>query len=187
VPFVVPLGVGAHLERWSVPSSRIIELDWNESTVASGLTLTATAARHFSGRMRQDNSTLWASWVVTGRDRRIFYTGDSGYFDDYAEIGASHGPFDATLVQIGAYSPYWPDIHMTPEQGVATHVAVRGGLMIPVHWCTFNLALHRWSEPVERLSAEAAAHGVSVAVPLPGQTVDVDAAPATEPWWRAVA
>jgi L-ascorbate metabolism protein UlaG (beta-lactamase superfamily) len=187
VPFVAPLGVGAHLERWSVPSSRIVELDWNESTSAGGLTLMATAARHFSGRLRQDNSTLWASWVIAGSDRRVFYTGDSGYFDGYAEIGASHGPFDATLIQIGAYSPYWPDIHMTPEEGVATHLAVRGGLMIPVHWCTFILALHTWAEPVERLSSEAAARGVTVAVPRPGQIVDVDAVPAADPWWRAVA
>jgi len=187
VPFVVPLGVGAHLERWSVPPSRIIELDWDESTSVAGVSLTATAARHFSGRLRQDNSTLWASWVIAGRDRRVFYTGDSGFFGDYAAIGAAHGPFDATLVQIGAYSPYWPDIHMTPEEGVATHVAVGGSVMIPVHWCTFTLALHTWAEPVERLTLEAAARGVSLAVPRPGQILDVDALPAGDPWWRAVA
>ena len=187
VPFVVPLGVGAHLERWGVPPSRITELDWNEHTTVAGLTLTATAARHFSGRLKQDNSTLWASWVITGRVRRIFYTGDSGFFDGYAAIGRSHGPFDATLVQVGAYSPYWPDIHMTPEEGVATHLAVRGGLLVPVHWCTFNLALHTWSEPVERLAAEAAARGVDFAIPRPGQLVDVAGVPALDPWWRAVA
>jgi L-ascorbate metabolism protein UlaG (beta-lactamase superfamily) len=187
VPFVMPLGVGAHLERWSVPPSRIVELDWNESTSVAGVTLTATAARHFSGRRRQDNSTLWASWAIAGRDRRVFYTGDSGFFADYAAIGSAHGPFDATLIQIGAYSPYWPDIHMTPEEGVATHLAVRGSLMIPVHWCTFTLALHTWAEPVERLALEASARGVSFAVPSPGQIVDVDAMRSDDPWWRAVA
>jgi L-ascorbate metabolism protein UlaG (beta-lactamase superfamily) len=187
VPFVVPLGVGSHLERWGVPEARIVELDWSESVTVSGLELTATAARHFSGRLRQDNSTLWASWVVAGRDRRIFYTGDSGFFDDYAKIGAAYGPFDATLVQVGAYSPYWPDIHMTPEEGVATHLAVRGNLMVPVHWCTFNLALHPWSEPMERLSAEAVARDVQVAIPRPGQLLDVDAVPKPDAWWRAIA
>ena len=121
-PFVVPLGVGAHLERWGIDPERVVELDWDEHTDVGGLRLTATAARHFSGRLRQDNSTLWASWVVAGPTRRVFYTGDSGFFDDYAVIGAQHGPFDATLVQIGAYSPYWPDIHMTPEEGVAAHL-----------------------------------------------------------------
>jgi len=192
VPIVVPLGVGAHLERWSVPPSRIVELDWEETVRVAGVDLTAAAARHFSGRLRQDNGTLWASWVIAGRSRRVFYTGDSGFFDGYATIGATHGPFDATLVQIGAYSPYWPDIHMTPEQGLAAHLAVRGSLMIPVHWCTFNLALHGWSEPVERLSTEALStealsSGARIAVPNPGQILDVAAAAPTTPWWRAIA
>jgi L-ascorbate metabolism protein UlaG (beta-lactamase superfamily) len=188
VPFVVPLGVGAHLERWGVRPERIVELDWDESVMTGGLTLTATAARHFSGRRRPvENGTLWASWVVTGANRKVFYTGDSGYFDDYAAIGDRHGPFDVTLIQIGAYSPYWPDIHMTPEEGVATHLAVRGGLLVPVHWATFNLALHSWSEPVERLLADAARHGVRVAVPRPGQLLDAGDVPDPDPWWRAVA
>lgn len=186
-PFVVPLGVGAHLERWGVPPSRIVELDWEESWSEGTLTLTATAARHFSGRLRQDNSTLWASWVVAGRERRAFYTGDSGYFDGYRAIGEQHGPFDVTLVQVGAYSPYWPDIHMTPEEGVDTHLAVRGGLLVPVHWCTFNLALHSWSEPMERLTAAAREHDVRLAVPRPGQTVDAGEPPAADHWWRTVA
>jgi L-ascorbate metabolism protein UlaG (beta-lactamase superfamily) len=188
VPFVLPLGVGAHLERWGVPASRIIELDWEERASIAGLELVATAARHFSGRRRPgENTTLWASWVVAGPSRKVFYTGDSGYFDDYAKIGAAHGPFDLTLVQVGAYSPYWPDIHMTPEEGVATHLAVRGQVLVPVHWATFNLSLHSWSEPVERILADAAAHDVRVAIPRPGELLDLDDLPTADPWWRAVA
>ncbi|HEU5472845.1 MAG TPA: MBL fold metallo-hydrolase [Actinophytocola sp.] len=187
VPFVVPLGVGAHLERWGVPPARIVELDWEERATVGGVELVATAARHFSGRRRPgENSTLWASWVVAGRDRRVFYTGDSGFFDDYAKIGAGHGPFDLTLVQIGAYSPYWPDIHMTPEEGLATHLAVGGGVLVPVHWATFNLALHSWDEPVERLLAAAAAEGARVVVPRPGEPLDLDDLPRAEHWWRTV-
>ncbi|EXG79476.1 MBL fold metallo-hydrolase [Cryptosporangium arvum] len=186
-PFLVPLGVGAHLERWGVPGDRIVELDWDETATIAGLGFTATAARHFSGRLRSDNATLWASWVVAGVDRKVFYTGDSGYFEGYETIGAAHGPFDLTLVQIGAYAPYWPDIHMTPEEGVAAHVAVNGGLLVPVHWGTFNLALHDWSEPVERLLTEAEECGVLVAVPRPGEAVDVDAPPKPDGWWRSVA
>ena len=188
VPFVMPLGVGAHLERWGIPPDQIIELDWEERASIAGLELIATAARHFSGRRRPgENTTLWASWVVAGPNRRVFYTGDSGFFDDYAKIGAAHGPFDLTLIQVGAYSPYWPDIHMTPEEGVATHLAVRGGLLVPVHWATFNLSLHSWSEPVERVLADAAKHDARVAVPIPGQLLDVDGLPKPDPWWRAVA
>jgi L-ascorbate metabolism protein UlaG (beta-lactamase superfamily) len=185
-PFVVPLGVGAHLERWKIPSSRIIELDWDESTEVGGLRITAAAAQHFSGRGFARDDTLWASWVLERKGRRVFYTGDSGYFDGYAAIGERHGPFDATLVQIGAYDQAWPDIHMTPEEGVTAHQDVRGELLIPVHWGTFNLAVHDWTDPVDRVWAEAKARGVRLAVPRPGERVDVDAAPSVDGWWQAL-
>jgi L-ascorbate metabolism protein UlaG (beta-lactamase superfamily) len=185
-PFLVPLGVGAHLDRWGVPAARIIELDWGESAEVAGLRLTATAAQHFSGRTLARDRTLWTSWVVAGPTRRVFYTGDSGYFDGYSAIGAAHGPFDATLVQIGAYDARWPDIHMTPEQGVAAHLDLRGGLLVPVHWATFVLAFHAWSEPVDRLWREARARRVAVAVPRPGERVDVDDPPPVDNWWQAL-
>jgi L-ascorbate metabolism protein UlaG (beta-lactamase superfamily) len=185
--FVVPLGVGAHLEKWRIPLERIIELDWDERTTVAGVELIATAARHFSGRLKPGgNGTLWASWILAGKDRKVFYTGDSGYFDGYKDIGAEHGPFDVTLIQVGAYSPYWPDIHMTPEEGIATHQAVRGGLMVPVHWGTFNLAMHSWAEPVERVLADADKNDVRMAVPRPGQLLDVSEPGSPDGWWRAI-
>ncbi|MFG1799654.1 MBL fold metallo-hydrolase [Micromonospora carbonacea] len=186
-PFVVPLGVGAHLERWGVPEDRIVELDWAESHRIGGLTITATAAQHFSGRGLRRDGTLWSSWVVAGARRRVFYTGDSGYFDGYVEIGAEHGPFDVTLIQIGAYDRAWPSIHMFPEEAVAAHLDLRGGLLLPVHWATFNLALHDWSEPVDRLWAEAKARDVRLAVPRPGERVVVDDPPAVDGWWQSIA
>lgn len=186
-PFLVPLGVGAHLDRWGVPKDRIIELDWAESHHVGGLTITATAAQHFSGRGLRRDGTLWSSWVVAGAHRKVFYTGDSGYFDGYAEIGTEHGPFDVTLMQIGAYDRAWPTIHMFPEEAVAAHLDLRGGLLVPVHWATFNLALHDWSEPVDRLWAEAKARDVRLAVPRPGERVVVDEPPAVDGWWQAVA
>jgi len=186
-PFLVPLGVGAHLERWGVPATRIIELDWNEKSTVAGLEFIATAARHFSGRGFSRDQTLWSSWVIAGPTRKVFYSGDTGYFPGFAQIGEEHGPFDATLVQVGAYGDAWPDIHMVPEDGVATHVDVRGGLMIPVHWATFNLALHDWSEPADRTWREAKARDVALAIPRPGERVDVDNPPAVDGWWQAIA
>ncbi len=192
-PFLVPLGVGAHLQRWGVPESRILELDWDESATVSGVRFTITAARHFSGRGFTRDETLWGSWVISGPtptegpQRKIFYTGDTGYFDGFARIGAEHGPFDATLVQVGAYGEGWPDIHMTPEDGVKAHRDVRGGLMIPVHWCTYVLAFHAWAEPVERAWREAKEHDVRLAVPRPGQRIDVDNPPEVDGWWQAAA
>lgn len=185
-PFVVPLGVGAHLRRWRVPPDRIIELDWHEGTDIAGVRITAAPGQHFSGRAFTRNNTLWASWIIASRRQRVFYTGDSGYFPGYAGIGAKYGPFDATLVQVGAYHPAWPDIHMTPEEGVATHLDVRGGLLIPVHWATFRLAMHAWNEPAERTWREAKAHDVALAVPRPGERIDVGDPPPFEPWWQAL-
>jgi L-ascorbate metabolism protein UlaG (beta-lactamase superfamily) len=182
--FVVPLGVGAHLEHWGVPAGRIVELDWDdEHEIAAGVRLVAAAAQHFSGRGFGRDRTLWASWVVAGPRHRAYYTGDSGYFPGYAEIGADHGPFDVTLVQIGAYDRAWPGIHMTPEEGVAAHLDVQGGLLVPVHWGTFVLAMHPWAEPVDRLLSEASATGAVVAVPRPGELVDTVAPPEPDGWW----
>ncbi|MBB4895903.1 L-ascorbate metabolism protein UlaG (beta-lactamase superfamily) [Streptomyces olivoverticillatus] len=191
--FVVPLGVGAHLEHWGVAADRIAELDWHESTHVAGLTLTATPARHFCGRaLRNTQHTLWASWVVAGPEHRIFHSGDTGYFPGFADIGEQYGPFDATMVQIGAYSEFWPDIHMTPEEGMRAHVDLQGGdagagVMLPIHWGTFNLAPHPWEEPAEGSVAAAAQLGARIAVPCPGRPFEPAAGLPLDPWWRAVA
>ncbi|MDI2125841.1 MBL fold metallo-hydrolase [Yinghuangia seranimata] len=183
-PFLVPLGIGAHLQRWGVPDERIIELDWEERAEVAGLTFTSTAARHFSGRTLRRNDTLWGSWVIAGDAHKVFYAGDSGYFDGYARIGAEHGPFDLTLMPIGAYSENWPDIHMNPEEAVNAHLDLGGELLLPVHWATFNLAFHAWTEPVNRLWGEAKARDVRIAVPRPGDRVDVADAPQLSAWWE---
>ncbi|GIH95880.1 MBL fold metallo-hydrolase [Planobispora siamensis] len=183
-PFLVPLGIGAHLERWDVPAERIIELDWEEEAQVAGLRFVATAARHFSGRTFRRDDTLWGSWVVAGAHKRVFYAGDSGYFDGYARIGADHGPFDLTLMPIGAYSPSWPDIHMDPEEAVTAHLDLGGSLLLPVHWATFTLALHPWAEPVDRLRHEAKARDVRIVVPRPGDRVDAGDPPLLDPWWE---
>ncbi|GAA3057427.1 MBL fold metallo-hydrolase [Kitasatospora albolonga] len=186
-PFAVPLGIGGHLRSWGVPEHRIIELDWDETCTLGDLTVTLTSAHHFSGRGTTRNTTLWGSWVIAGPSRKVYYTGDSGYFEGYARIGEQHGPFDAALVQIGAYDTAWADIHMTPEDAVLAHRELRGGLLVPVHWCTFRLGLHPWAEPVERLLVAAKEHAVPVAVPRPGQRVDVDSPPELDGWWETVA
>ncbi len=186
--FAVPLGVGAHLECWGVPAERIVELDWWESAEVAGLTLTATPARHYCSRGPRTSALfLWASWVVAGEGHRIFHSGDTGYFPGFAEIGRRLGPFDATMMQVGAYSDFWPEVHMTPEEGVRAHLDLSGELLLPIHWCTFNLALHPWEEPAERVVAAAQALGARLAVPRPGKPFEPAAPPALRLWWRAVA
>src|SRR5690606_17868140 len=124
-PFLMPLGVGAHLERWGVSRDRIVELDWGESHGVAGLRLTLTAARHFSGRALTRDQTLWGSWVLAGARRRVFYTGDTGYFDGFAGIGREYRPVDSALVQVGAYREAWLDTHLAPTDGLHGHAHVR--------------------------------------------------------------
>ncbi|MFI1014885.1 MBL fold metallo-hydrolase [Streptomyces sp. NPDC020965] len=190
--FAVPLGVGAHLERWGVSADRLHELDWHETAEVAGIRLTATPARHFCGRgLRNQQHTLWASWAVAGPEHRIYHSGDTGYFPGFRDIGAEHGPFDATMIQIGAYSAYWPDIHMTPAEGMRAHLDLQGGraagVMLPIHWGTFNLAPHPWAEPGEGTVTAALETGARIALPRPGEPFEPTAAVPAEPWWRAVA
>ncbi|RVW06382.1 MBL fold metallo-hydrolase [Rhodococcus spongiicola] len=185
--FVVPVGVGAHLRRWNVPDARIVELDWDESVEVAGLTLTCTEARHFSGRGLSRDTTLWASWVIAGPRRKVFFGGDSGYTPRFADLGRRYGPFDVTLLPVGAYDEHWPDIHMNPEEAVRTHLDVGGALLIPIHWATFNLAFHSWGEPITRLTDAAATAGVEMSVPMVGQRVDAMRPAAQEKWWKDLA
>jgi L-ascorbate metabolism protein UlaG (beta-lactamase superfamily) len=183
--FFVPLGIGAHLRTWRIPDDRIVELDWNESAQLGELTLVCTPARHFSGRFLTRNVTLWSSWALIGPRHRAFFGGDTGYSKSFADIGADHGPFDLTLMPVGAYHPGWPDIHMNPEDAIRAHRDVTDrGLLVPIHWATFRLAPHPWAEPVERLLTAAEPAGVRVVVPKPGQRVDPGTSSDGEPWWR---
>src|SRR5246127_2776150 len=186
-PFFVPLGVGAHLRSWGIPEHRIIELDWHQGAKLDQLTVICMPARHFSGRFTDRNTTLWASWAFIGPSHRAYFGGDTGFTKSFAQIGADHGPFDLTLLPIGAYNTAWPDIHMNPEEAVRAHLDVTdsgSGLLVPIHWGTFRLAPHPWAEPVERLLAAATPAHVEVAVPTPGQRIDPAAPRGFNPWWR---
>ena len=185
--FVVPLGIGAHLERWSVRPERIVELDWGETTTVGPLTLTALPARHYSGRLPwKPNETLWASWGAEANGKRVYFSGDTGLWERFREIGEKHGPFDLCLLKIGAYGETWPDIHMTPEEAVEAYGRLGGrGLLVPIHWATFNLAFHEWGEPADRLvQAAGKSPDARWYVPRPGEMVDAAAPPAQTIWWR---
>ena len=187
VHWIAPLGVGEWLRRWGVAESDVTELDWWDSTVVGDATLTATPARHFSGRgPRSTDRTLWCGWAITNADKRVYYAGDTAMQHEFAEIGERLGPFDLTMIEIGAYDKLWPDVHIGPEQAIAAHRLVRGGVMLPVHWGLFDLALHGWTEPIERVLAAAAEQGVRVATPRPGGMVEPATVAAVERWWPAL-
>lgn len=171
--FIVPLGVGEILLKWGIPPNRIIELDWWQSTQFGRIRLTATPARHYSGRsLIKGNRTLWAGWAMTGSEHRVWYSGDTGYQVDFAKIGERLGPFDVTLIEVGEYGNLWPDYHLGPEQAAEVDREVRGKVIIPVHWGLLQLAYHGWTEPAERVLVAARCYGVEVLIPHPGESVE---------------
>jgi L-ascorbate metabolism protein UlaG (beta-lactamase superfamily) len=187
--FVVPLGVGARLNGWGVAVEAVVELDWWQTTRIGEVTVTATPASHFSGRsvFRGDRDrTLWAGFAIHGPTHRVYYSGDTGMSPGFSAIGDRLGPFDAALIEVGAYDQLWADLHLGPEQAVEAFNQVRGKLLIPVHWGTFDLALHSWTEPVERLFVAAEEAAIPLAIPRIGQSVEPSAPPPVERWWPQV-
>jgi L-ascorbate metabolism protein UlaG (beta-lactamase superfamily) len=183
--FIVPLAVGARLVDWGVPEDKIVELDWwQEYSLDQKLMVAATPAQHFSGRGITDrNKTLWASWVIKTPFHKIFFSGDSGYFGGFKQIGDKYGPFDMTFIECGAYGKSWPKVHMFPEQTVQAHQDLKGNVLHPIHWGTFNLALHPWYEPMERLTAAARLNMVKIATPVVGETTVYRSSIPTARWW----
>jgi L-ascorbate metabolism protein UlaG (beta-lactamase superfamily) len=187
VPIVTALGVGAHLEKYGIAPERIFELDWNESVELPGLRFTATPSQHFSGRGVSDrNRTLWASWVIESGRRKVFFSGDTGLSEQFAVIGREHGPFDLVMLEVGAFHPSWGDIHLGPENALKVFSMLGGGTLLPVHWGTFNLALHAWDEPAETLLDLSTHHRGRVITPRLGQPVESTRIEAPTPWWREV-
>ncbi len=190
VRWVCPVVVGVLLERFGVRRERVTELDWTQSIRIAGqdseLELTAVPSRHFSGRSLSNRfHTLWASYVLAGPQHRVYYGADSGLWDGFAEIGRVYGPFDLTLLEIGAFHPLWADIHLGPDNAVEAFRRLGGGVLMPIHWGLFNLALHGWRQPMERLDALVAEHGLCVFSPPPGTPTEFS--PGQElrsSWWR---
>ena len=191
--FLTPLGVGDRLIAWGVPASKVQQLDWWQSATRGGIEFVATPAQHFSGRgLRDGNQTLWASWVMRGGAKdgndglRIFFSGDSGYFDGFKAIGDKYGPFDITLMETGAYDKMWPYVHMQPEETLQAHIDLRGKWLLPIHNGTFDLAMHTWHEPFDRITALANAQGVAITTPRMGEPLEVRQPHVGSAWWLTV-
>jgi len=187
VPFITSLGVGGHLERWGVSTERITELDWWEATSVNGVTITAAPAQHFSGRGIKDrNTTLWSSFHLRGPAHSFLYGADSGLTNEYADIGRRFGPFDMVALEIGAYHPSWGDIHLGPDNALTAYGMLGSGALLPIHWGTFNLAVHPWDEPIETVLRRAPSLGIPLVTPKLGEPVEPARAAAPAPWWRSV-
>ncbi|MGH7293501.1 MAG: MBL fold metallo-hydrolase [Polyangiaceae bacterium] len=189
VPFVTSLGVGAHLEAWGVPPERVTELDWWEHVdlPRGGVRITAAPSQHFSGRgMGSRNATLWSSFVVRGPLHSVFFSGDTGLTPAYATIRERLGPFDLAMLEVGAFHPAWGDIHLGPENALEALAMLGHPSLLPVHWGTFNLAMHAWDEPADALVQLAPARGARLVMPRLGEPVEPARAERFEPWLRTV-
>jgi len=184
--FIVPLGIGALLEDWGINPSKITELDWWEAYSSGSIKFHATPAVHYASRGLFDaNKRLWCSWSIVGKGKRAFISGDSGYFNGFKSIGERLGPFDVTFLKIGSYNDKgtWHSLHMTPEEAGQQHLDLRGQLLVPLHWATFDLALHPWYEPIERLLTFAEQKSITLITPEVGEKINLRGKPDTDHWW----
>lgn len=185
--FIAPLGVGDTLIEWGVPAEKVRQLNWWQSTEIHGIRFVATPAQHFSGRSLSDgNRTLWCSWVMLDGEQRIFFSGDTGYHDGFKLIGEQYGPFDLTLMETGAYNVEWPDVHMQPEETLQAHIDLRGKWLLPIHNGTFDLAMHAWHEPFDRILALAWDRSISITTPEMGQPFYLQYPSRGQAWWIKV-
>ncbi|MCA1596846.1 MAG: MBL fold metallo-hydrolase [Chloroflexi bacterium] len=194
--WITSAGTAKRLRQFGVPEERIAELDWTQTAevagrgAASSLRVTAWPARHFSGRTPWDRfTTLWSSFVLEGPKHRVYFGADSGLWRGFAEVASQYGGFDLTMLEIGAFHPLWADIHLGPDGAAEAYRQMGGpekaGLLLPIHWGLFNLALHGWREPIERLTAIAAEEGWPLWVPRPGEPAEVRRGQGlVSDWWQ---
>src|SRR5271156_6015189 len=185
--WVTSLGVGESLRQFGVNAEKIAELDWTQSVMVGELKMTAVPSRHFSGRgMFNRFETLWSAFVLKGPKHTVYFGADSGWWEGFAEIGAAYGPFDLTMLEIGAFDVMWDGIHLGPDGAARAFEALGGkGLMMPIHWGLFALALHAWRWPMERMLELAGERGIMLWAPEPGRPTEVVAeAEVRSDWWR---
>jgi len=183
VRWITSLGVGAVLRGFGVPADRITELDWTERAQVGGVTITSVPARHFSGRSLSNRcETLWASFVLRGPRHAVYYGADSGMWEGFRTIGEEYGPFDLTMLEVGAFDELWKDIHLGPDGAVQALEMLGGGLMMPIHWGLFDLALHGWREPIERVWELGRERGLAIFSPEPGRVEEVREL--RSEWWK---
>lgn len=182
---ITGLGTGAHLERWGFATNMITELDWDQSTmIAERFTITATTARHFSGRTFKRNTVLWTSFILQTPSLKLFIGGDSGYDTHFQKIGEDYGPFDVAILECGQYNEYWKYIHMMPEEMIKAGKELKARKVLPVHWAKFALSLHAWDEPINRAEAAAQQQQVPILTPMIGEKLYLDREQQLEAWWK---
>ena len=183
---ITGLGTGEHLEYWNYDPKKIIELDWGENfDLGNGFKVYAETARHFSGRTFKRNQAIWASFVFETPQRKIYIGGDSGFDDHFEKIGDKYGGFDLAILENGQYNKDWRYIHMMPEEFLIAAKNLRTKRVIAVHNSKFELALHSWKEPLEKITTLNEKENQRLITPKIGEMVHwEDDAKVYEKWWK---
>lgn len=184
---IVPLGVGAHFARWGYPKKQVLEADWDTTLhFEKDFTVHVVTARHFSGRSLERNKTLWAGFVLETPQRRVFFSGDSGFGPHFAEIAKRFHGFDLVLLDSGQYDPRWPYIHMTPEEAVTAAQILKAQAMLPGHAGRFAIAAHAWDEPFMRAVKASEGKSFTLVTPKIGEAVLLEQMQHFPRWWEGL-
>ena len=161
--FVVGLGLKRWFENEGI--TRVVELDWWNTTRAGPLTVHFVPAHHWSTRTRFDrNQTLWGGFVVQGLHERVIYVGDTGYSADFRDIAQQFDGFDLAVMPIGGYEPRWfmRSSHIDPEEAVRIVLELKAHQAVGVHWGTFlGLTNEPLDEPPKKLAEARRQLGVT--------------------------
>ena len=172
---ICPLGVGEHFEYWGFDPAKIVELDWHEQqTLGDGFTVRCLPSRHFSGRGRSSNQTLWGSFLLQTPARKIYMGGDGGYGCHFAEIGEEFPDIDLAVLENGQYDEAWKYIHTMPDQLAKAAKELGARRIMTVHHSKYALAKHRWDEPLATEAALAADTAQHLLRPEIGEVVPLE-------------
>ena len=142
--------------------NNVKELDWHEKESLLNISFTATPAYHWSRRLGQKyNSTLWNGYLINYESKKIYFCGDTAFGNMFSEIGNRYGPFDLTIVPIGAYEPreMMKASHCTPEEAVKITLMLRSKKILGMHWGTIRLSKENPWEPPKKFYNYAISNG----------------------------
>lgn len=183
--FIVPLGVGSHLRFWGIESSKITELNWWESvSLAPDIRLHATPAQHSSGRGLEWDRTLWSSYLLEIGGKKIFLSGDGGYYTHFKDIGNAFGGVDLAILENGQYNIAWKYSHSFTPQVLQAALDLRAKMVMPIHYGRFVAGSHAWNEPLKNLIKLCDLYQLPISVPRLGEVYELDSAPKRDIWWE---
>lgn len=185
---VCGLGVGAHFEHWGYSPEQIIEKDWYEKVeVAPGYTIFTESTHHDCGRGFTHSKALWVSFLIQSPTLKVYYSGDGGYDDRFAEIGRKYGAIDWAIMECGQYNQAWQSVHELPEEVANATVQLNAKNMLPVHHSKFTLANHPWNEPLNKITEFSNHKPYRLATPMIGEAVHLnDQTQVFTKWWKTV-